>query len=58
MEEVDKNTKKLEELKIENEKLKYDAYNQKMEISKLKNKLSESEYENKDLIDKKDNPKQ
>lgn len=53
MEEINNSTKKVEELKIENEKLKYDAYNQKMEISKLKTKLSDIDYENKDLLEKK-----
>jgi predicted RNase H-like nuclease (RuvC/YqgF family) len=53
MEEINRNTKNNENLKIENEKLKYDYFNQKTDISKLNNRISELEYENKDNIEKK-----
>ena len=53
MEEINRNTKNNENLKIENEKLKYDYFNQKTEMSKLNNRISELEYENKENIEKK-----
>ena len=53
MEEINKYTNDYQNLKIENEKLKYDLYNHKTENKNLNNKISELQYENKDLTDKK-----
>ena len=52
MDEINRKTKNNEDLRIENEKLKYDSYNQKAEISGLNNKISEIRYENKDILEK------
>ena len=52
MDEINKSTKRSEELKIENEKLKYDLNNLNNEITNLNNKISEMEFEKKDLINK------
>ena len=50
MEEVNKYTNVIENLKIENEKLKYDLYSQKNENKNLHTKISELIYENKDIL--------
>ena len=52
MDEINRKTKNNEDLRIENEKLKYNSYNQKGEISDLNNKISEIRYENKDILEK------
>ena len=52
MDEINRKTKNNEDLRIENEKLKYDSYNQKAEISGLNNRISEIRYENKDILEK------
>ena len=52
MDEINRKTKNNEDLRIENEKLKYNSYNQKAEISGLNNKISEIRYENKDILEK------
>ena len=52
MDEINRKTKNNEDLRIENEKLKYNSYYQKGEISDLNNKISEIRYENKDILEK------
>ena len=43
MEELNKNMQKIEDLKIENEKLKYDLSNYKMSIDNLNHQLDEND---------------
>ena len=52
--ELENTSKKMEELKIENDKLKYDISNNKIEIEGLESQLEEKENRNKSSVDKKE----
>ena len=53
MDEINKKTKIIEELRVENEKLKYNSYIHNSEISNLNNKINEITFENKEILEKK-----
>ena len=53
--EINSNMKRAEELRVENENLKYDLSNYKINIENLNNKLEEKTYDKESIINLKDN---
>ena len=54
MSEITKLTRQIDELKIENEKIKYDHSNQKIEIDTLQGKIDDKDFEHQSQLSKKE----
>ena len=54
MSEITKLTRQIDELKIENEKIKYDYSNQKIEIDTLQGKIDDKDFEHQSQLSKKE----
>ena len=54
MDEISKLTKQIDEYRIENEKIKYDFSNQKMEIDSLQGKIDDQDFEHQSQLTKRE----